>query len=224
MRLDGAQGRRALRTRHLRPLLGLLWALLVLGYIVLVAVTTGAGHARPAAWMLMAMLSLGGLHALFEHKRPAVLLALFNLVLVALVFRFRGPVAALSLTTAIIQAMISFLFFRGLRRGASDIVSVIAFAIRAERSARERTYIRAVAWSWAVFMALMSLGSFIVAFAPTGAFWWWWMNIAPFALPVGFFLLEWLFRQFWLRKELRAAGPINWSRIRKIDFKRLFEP
>lgn len=221
---EDGQSRRTLRTRHLRQFLGLLWALLILAYLVLVAVATATDRTRPAVWMLLVMLSLGGLHAFVERKRPAALMALFNLALVAVVFRFRGPTAALSLTTAIVQAMISFLFFRGLRRGATDIVSVIALSIRAERSTRERAYIRAVAWGWAIFMALMSLTSFSVAFIPAGAFWWWWMNVAPFALPLGFFLVEWLFRQFWLRRELRAAGPVDWSRIRRIDFKRLFEP
>ncbi len=204
--------------------LGAAWALLLLAYAVLVALATASGHARPAAWLLLLILALGATHGLLDKNRTATLLALGNLVLVAIMFALKGPFAALSLTTAIVQALISWFFLRGLRPGKTDIVTLIACAIRPERSSRERAYIRAVAWCWAILLAAMSLISFTIAFVPTGAFWWWWMNVAPYALPIGFFLLEWLFRQFWLHDDLKAAGPIDWSRLRTIDFLRLFQP
>lgn len=224
MHPERAQPGQAPGILRLRRLLGAIWALIILAYVVLVAVATGTGRARPAAWMLLIMLLLGGAHALYERKRTAALLAVLNLVVVAVTFRFRGPFAALSLTTAIIQAMLSYLFFRGLRPGRVDIVTHIALAIREERSRRERRYVRAVAWCWAFLMAAMGAVSFAIAFVPTGAFWWWWMNVGPYAVPLGFFIAEWLFRQGWLRRELAAAGPIDWRRLRRIDFLELFEP
>ncbi len=221
---DDAQPQRRLPQNRLHQLLGAAWVLLLLAYVVLVALATASGHARPAAWMLVLMLVLGATQGLLERNKTAFLLALCNLVLVVIMFALKGPLAALSLTTAIVQALISWLFLRGLRPGKTDIITLIACTIRPERSPRERAYIRAVAWYWAVLMALMSLITFAVAFIPAGAFWWWWINVAPYALPIGFFLSEWLFRQFWLRNELKAAEPIDWSRIRHIDFLRLFRP
>lgn len=220
---DDAQVERR-RPSRLHRFLGAAWAFLLLAYVVLVAVATASGHARPAAWLLLLILLLGTAQGLFEGNKTAVLLALCNLVLVATMFGLKGPFAALSLTTAIVQALIGWLFLRGLRPGKTDIVTLIACTIRPERSPRERAYTRAVAWCWAVLMALMSLTSFTIAFVPTGAFWWWWMNVAPYVLPVGLFLIEWLFRQFWLRDDLKAAGPIDWTRLRNIDFLRLFQP
>lgn len=224
MSADDAQLERRLAQSRLHPLLGAVWALLLLAYIVLVAVATASGHARPAAWILLIMLALGAAQGLFQRNKPATALASGNLVLVAIMFALKGPFAALSLTTAIVQALISWLFLRGLRPGKVDIVTVIATTIRPERTDRERAYIRAVAWCWAVLMALMSAISFTLAFIATGAFWWWWVNVAPYALPLGFFLGEWFFRQFWLREELTAAAPIDWSRLRQINFLRLFQP
>ncbi len=221
---DDAQPQRRLPQSRLHQLLGAAWALLLLAYVVLVAVATASGHARPAAWILLLILVLGSVQGLLEKNSTAALLALGNLILVAIMFALKGPFAALSLTTAMVQAFVSWLFLRGLRPGKTDIITIIAHAVRPERSPRERAYIRAVAWCWAVLMALMSLTSFTIAFIPTGAFWWWWMNVASYALPIGFFLSEWLFRQFWLHQELKAAGPIEWSRVRHIDFLRLFQP
>ena len=224
MSSDDAQPERRLPKGRLHRLLGAAWALLLMAYVVLVALATASGHAQPAAWLLILILVLGALHGLLEGNKTAVVLALGNLALVAIMFGLKGPLAALSLTTAILQALISWLFLRGLRPGKTDIITLIACTIRPERSPRERTYIRAVAWCWAALMALMSVISFTIAFVPAGAFWWWWMNVGPYALPIGFFLIEWLFRQFWLRRELKAAGPIDWSRVRNIDFLRLFQP
>jgi len=192
--------------------------------VVLVALATASGRAQPAAWLLVLILVLGTAHSLAEGNRTAAMMALGNLAVVAIMFSLKGPFAALSLTTAIIQAVICWLFVRGLRPGKTDIITHIAYTIRPDRSRRERMYIRTVAWCWATLMGLMSATSFTIAFVPSGAFWWWWMNIAPFALPIGFFLLEWLFRQFWLHKEIKAGGPIDWTRIRNIDFLRLFQP
>ncbi len=219
-----AQAERRVPKGRLHRFLGAAWALLLLSYVVLVALATASGHAQPAAWLLVLILVLGTAHALVEGNRAATLMALCNLAVVAIMFGLKGPFAALSLTTAIVQALICWLFVRGLRPGKTDIITYIACAIRSDRSPRERRYIRTVAWCWATLMGLMSATSFTIAFVPSGAFWWWWMNIAPFALPIGFFLFEWLFRQFWLRKELKAGGPIDWTRIRNIDFLRLFQP
>lgn len=219
-----AQPERRLPKSRLHRFLGAAWALLLLSYVVLVALATASGHAQPAAWLLVLILVLGTAHALGEGNRAAAMVALCNLAVVAVTFGLKGPFAALSLTTAIVQALICWLFVRGLRRGKTDIITSIACAIRPDRSPRERRYIRTVAWCWAALMGLMSATSFTIAFVPSGAFWWWWMNIAPFALPIEFFLLEWLFRQFWLHEELKAGGPIDWARIRNIDFLRLFQP
>lgn len=221
---DDAHPERRLPKSRLHRFLGAAWALLLTAYMVLVALATASGHAQPAAWLLLLMLLLGAVHGLLEGNRIAAALALCNLIVVAIMFDLKGPFAALSLTTAIVQALVSWLFLRGLRPGKTDIITRIAYAIRPQRSHRERVYVRAVGWCWAVLMALMSAVSFTIAFVPTGAFWWWWMNVAPYAVPIGFFMLEWLFRQFWLHKELKAGGPIDWSRIRNIDFPRLFQP
>ncbi|HYW77462.1 MAG TPA: hypothetical protein VFA48_12740 [Gammaproteobacteria bacterium] len=215
---------RRLPQSRLHRFLGAAWTLLLVAYVTLVAIATASGHAEPAAWLLVLILVLGTVHALLEKNRTAAVIALFNLAVVAITFSLKGPVAALSLTTAIIQALICWLFLRGLRPGKTDIITRIACAIRPERNARERAYIRTVAWCWATLMGLMGATSFTIAFVPSGAFWWWWMNIAPFALPIGFFVLEWLFRQFWLHQELKAGGPIDWTRIRNIDFLQLFQP
>lgn len=208
----------------LRRLLAAAWILIFTAYVVLVAVATGTGHAGPAAALLMTMLVLGAAQALWERNRTAAVLAVINLALVAVMIHYRGPFAALSLTTAILQAVFGYVFLRSLLRGRVDLVTRIACAIRAERSERELAYTRAVAWSWGALFSGMSAVTFVTGFLPPDAFWWWWMNVAPFAVPAAFFCLEWTWRQFWLRRELRAAGPIDWKRVRNIDFRHLFQP
>lgn len=207
-----------------RLLLGLAWAALGITYAVLVAVATATHHARPAAWLLLAMLTLGLIQAALGRQRGSALFAAINLTLVAVVFAFNGPLAAIGLTTAIIQAFVSALFFRGLGAGKTDIITRMACAIRPNRSVRELAYTRRVAQCWAWLLAAMSAGSFTISFTPNGTLWWWWMNVASYAVPVGFFIGEWLLRQWWLREEFRTGGPIDWRRVRHIDYARLFQP
>lgn len=202
----------------------LIWFVLWGGYAGLVAVATATHHARPAAWLLVALLALATAQALFDGRRGSALFSALNLCVVAIVFAFRGPFTAIGLTTAIIQAFISSIFFRGLGAGRTDIVTRMACAVRPERSTRELAYTRRVAWGWAVLLAGMSAGSLAIGFAAGGALWWWWMNGASYAVPIGFFVGEWLFRQWWLREEFRVAGPIDWRRVRHIDYARLLQP
>ncbi|MGH8127129.1 MAG: hypothetical protein ACRETC_02015 [Gammaproteobacteria bacterium] len=207
-----------------RLLFSLAWVALGITYAILVAVATATHHARPAAWLLLVMLTLGLVQALFVGQRGSALFALFNLIVVVTVFTLNGPFAAIGLTTAIVQACISALFFRGLSAGRTDIVTRMACAIRPGRSARELAYTRRVAQCWAWLMAAMSVGSLIVSFVPTGALWWWWMNVVCYIVPIGFFINEWLVRHWWLREDLRASEPIDWGRVRHLDYASLFRP
>lgn len=207
-----------------RRALGIAWITLGIAYAGLMAVATATGHARPAAWLLLAMLSLGVVQALAGRHRGGVLFASANLVLVSVAFAFRGPFAAIGLTTAIVQAGISMLFLRGLGAGRTDMITRIACAIRPRRSARELRYTRRVAWLWALTLGAMSVVSLAIGFTARGALWWWWMNIVSFAVPVALFVGEWGFRQWYLREDFRAGGPVDWKRVRSINYARLFQP
>lgn len=207
-----------------RIALTLAWAALAIAYACLMALATATHHARPAAWLLLGILSLGVAQALYARQPGSALYAGLNLALVATVFAIAGPFAAIGLTTAILQAGVSALFFRGLRAGKTDIVTRMARAIRAERSARELRYSRRVAWAWAITLAAMSAVSLAVNFASGGPLWWWWMNVASYAVPIGLFVGEWLFRHWYLREDFRKSGPIDWQRVRSIDYARLFQP
>lgn len=207
-----------------RLALSIAWIVLGAAYAALMAVATATQHARPAAWLLLGMLSLALVQALAARHRGSALFAAFNLALVALVFIFRGPFAAIGLTTAIIQAGVSVLFFRGLGTGKTDIITRVACAIRPRRSARELRYTHRVAWVWACTLAAMSVVSLAVALAAGGALWWWWMNVASYSVPLALFIGEWLFRQWYLREDFRAGGPVDWKRVRSIDYAQLFRP
>ena len=207
-----------------RFVLTLAWAALAIAYACLMALATATQHARPAAWLLLGILALGVVQALYARQLGSLLFAGLNLVLVSSVFAFAGPIHAIGLTTAIIQAGVSTLFFRGLGTGKTDIVTRMACAIRPERSARELRYSRRVAWTWAITLAAMSAVSLSVNFISGGALWWWWMNVASYAVPIGLFIGEWLFRHWYLREDFRVSGPIDWQRVRSIDYARLFQP
>lgn len=216
---------RAARGKPWRRLLpSVLWGTLAVAYACLMALATATHHALPAAWLLLGMLSLGLVQAVLGGHRGGALFAAFNLALVAAVFALRGPFAAIGLTTAIVQAGVSALFFRGLGPGKTDIVTRVACAIRPERSPRELRYSRRVAWTWAWTLAVMSAVSLVIGFAAAGALWWWWMNVACYAVPIGLFAGEWLLRHWYLREDFRAGGPVDWRRVRNIDYLRLFQP
>ncbi len=205
-------------------LLRVAWVALCIAYAILVAVATATHHARPAAWLLLGILALSVGQALFDRQRGGTLFSALSLAVVAVVFALNGPFAAIGLTTAIIQAFVSTLFFRGLGTGKTDLVTRMACAIRPERSARELAYTRHVAWCWAWLLAAMSVVSFVISFMPASVLWWWWMNGASYGVPIGFFIGEWLLRQWWLREDFRASGPIDWQRVRSIDYAQLFQP
>lgn len=225
MAADTNQAARAKRWRWRRFALTLAWVALGIAYACLMALATATQHARPAAWLLIGILALGIVQALYARQLGSGLFAGFNLTLVVAVFVFVGPFPAIGLTTAIVQAGVSTLFFRGLGAGKTDIVTRMACAIRPVRSARELRYSRRVAWTWAWTLATMSAVSLAVNFASGGGtLWWWWMNVASYAVPIGLFIGEWLFRRWYLRKEFRTSGPIDWQRVRSIDYVRLFQP
>lgn len=221
---DNAQPGPPERLPRVRLALGIVWLVLGAAYGCLMAVATATGYARPGAWLLLAMLGLGLLQASFGRHRGGALFAGINLALVSLVFALRGPFAAIGLTTAIIQAGISAYFFRGLRAGQTDVITRIACTIRPRRSARELRYMRWVAWTWACTLAAMSVTSLAVTLAAGGVLWWWWMNVVSYALPIALFCSEWLFRRWHLRKDFRAGGPVDWKRVRNIDYLQLLQP
>ena len=224
MASDTVQPDPASRRPWRRFALTLAWVALALAYACLMALATATHHARPAAWLLLGILSLGVVQAIHARRFGSALFAGLNLALVAAVFALAGPFASIGLTTAIIQAGVSALFFRGLGADKTDIITRIACAIRPERSARELRYSRRVAWIWAWALALMSAMSLAVNFTPGSALWWWWMNVASYTVPICLFMGEWLFRHWYLREDFRNGGPIDWQRVRNIDYARLFQP
>ncbi|MGA7965481.1 MAG: hypothetical protein WCB49_06300 [Gammaproteobacteria bacterium] len=224
MASDTVQSDPAERRPWWRFALTLAWVALGIAYACLMALATATHHARPAAWLLIGILAFGVVQALYVRQLGSALFAGLNLALVAMVFTFAGPFSAIGLTTAIIQAGISAIFFRGLGAGKTDVVTRMACAIRPERSARELRYSRRVAWTWAWTLAVMSAVSLAVIFTPGGALWWWWMNVVSYSVPIGLFSGEWLFRHWYLRDDFRASEPIDWQRVRNIDYARLFKP
>ncbi len=201
-----------------------LWSVLGIAYACVMALATATHHALPAAWLLLGVLGVGLIQAVLGRHRGSALFAAVNLALVAAVFALKGPFAAIGLTTAIVQACVSALFFRGLGAGKTDIVTRMACAIRPERSDRELRYSRRVAWTWACTLAAMSAVSLGIGFVAAGPLWWWWMNVASYAVPIGLFAGEWMFRRWYLREDFRAGGPVDWRRVRNIDYLRLFQP
>jgi len=224
MASDTVQPGPAERRSRWRFALTLAWVALGVAYACLMALATATHHARPAAWLLIGIMALGVVQALYARQLGSGLFAGLNLALVATVFAIAGPFSAIGLTTAIVQAGVSALFFRGLGAGKTDVVTRMACAIRPERSARELRYSRYVAWTWAWTLAVMSVVSLAVNFTSGGALWWWWMNVASYTVPIGLFTGEWLFRHWYLREDFRASGPIDWQRVRSIDYTRLLQP
>lgn len=207
----------------LRRIAPVLWSLLFAGYFSLVAICTAIGYPLPAAIMLAALLLLALLRSLASKNFSSALFISLNLALVVGVFLALGPLDVLGLTVVIVQATVSALFFRSLRNGRTDLVTQIALAIRAERSARELAYTRRVACAWAWFMAALAAISLAVALGAPPRLWWWWENVGSAALPVAFFGGEWLLRQYVLRGEKKTELAPALRALARIDYQRLFQ-
>lgn len=197
--------------------------LVFVAYLALAGASTASGRPLPAALMLIALLGLALLRSVFARKPGSAAFVAANLALAVAVLLVAGPRDVLSLTLVIVQATVSALFFRSLQPGRTDLVTQIALGIRAARSAHELAYTRAVAWSWAWFMATLAALSLVFAFAAPPQLWWWWENVCSFAVPVAFFCVEWLLRQWWLRGEEKTGIGRALRALIRIDYQRMFQ-
>lgn len=213
--------------RTLRWYAGRSWGAIVVCYLIAIGVCTALGQLWPAAWVLVALLSTALIRVLILKNRAESIFLAATLVLVVAVLVGYGPEKAIGLTLAIVQAMVASLFLRSLRGSTPDLITQIACAIRPERNARELRYTRNVCKAWGVLMlsmAVVSLG--FTFFAPPGI-WWAWKMFGCWAVPVGFFIAEWLLRQWILRKEHKSGHKSGFKQslraVAHIDFARLFE-
>ncbi|MDN5864536.1 MAG: hypothetical protein L0I62_04885 [Gammaproteobacteria bacterium] len=204
-----------------------LWGLTIVGYLAAIGVCTALGVLWPAALVLVALFLTALIRALvLENRAEAIFLASI-LVLIVVVLIGYGPEKAIGLTLAVVQAMVAALFLRSLRGPKSDIITQIACAIRARRTARELDYTRNVCKAWGALMLVMAAVSLAFTFFAPPRIWWTWKLFGCWAVPVGFFILEWLLRQWILRQEHKKGFKSGFRQslraVARIDFAHLFE-
>lgn len=200
-----------------------MWVLLLVGYFALAATCTALGDPRPAALVLALVLVAALLRSVIVGHAGSAVFVGANLALVVTVLATVGAHAALSLTLVVAQATVSALFFRSLRAGHVDLVTQIAVGIHAERSRRVLAYTRAVSWCWAWFMAALAAGSLVLTLRAPPHLWWWWNNVGAAALPAGFFVAEWVLRQFILRREEKTGIVPALRALARLDYQRMFQ-
>ncbi len=176
-----------------------------------------------SAWLLATLLAAAFLRALVVKNRPGALFLAANLALVIAVLVTLGPEKAIGLTLAIAEAVVGALFLRSLRPPGPDLITRIACAIEPERSPRVLAYTRTVCWLWGGLMLAMAAVSFVFTFLAPPRLWLWWRLVGSWAIPVGFFVSEWLVRQWVFRHEPQPGFRRTLESFTRIDYPRLFE-
>lgn len=199
------------------------WLLVLIAYLAAMAVCTALDKLLVAAVLLAALLTAALLRALALKSRADALFLAANLVFVVAVLVIGGPEAAIGLTLAIAEATVAALFWRSLRGSGPDLVTRIARAIEPERSPAVLAYTRIVCQAWVGLMAAMAATSLLFTFAASPRLWWWWRLLGSWAIPVGFFALEWLVRQWILRREPQPGFRRTFRALPRIDYVHLFE-
>ncbi|MGH8273243.1 MAG: hypothetical protein ACRES9_03145 [Gammaproteobacteria bacterium] len=198
--------------------------LVLIAYLAAIAVCTALDELLVAALLLVALLAAALVRALASRKRIGAVFIAANLALVIGVLVALGPEAAIGLMLAIAEAVVAALFWRSLRGPGPDIITRIACAIEPERSLPVLAYTRAVCWTWAGLMAAMAAASLVLTFTASPRLWWWWRLVGSWVIPVGFFVLEWLARQWILRREAQPGFRRTFRALPRIDYPHLFEP
>jgi uncharacterized membrane protein len=202
----------------------LLWAFVIIAYLAAMVACTASQHLLASAALLIALLAAALLRALIGRNLAAAGFLAVNLALVCAAFVASGPERAIGLMLVIAEATVAALFLRSLRAPGPDLITAIACTIEPRRSPRELAYTRFVCWAWAALMAAMAAISLIFIFMATPRQWWWWKLIGVWAVPVGFFTLEWLARHWILRRDAQPGFRNTIKALPRIDYARLFEP
>lgn len=199
------------------------WTIAILAYLIAMGVCTALHALWPAAWLLLILLCTALARALILRKHAESLFIALNLAMVVTVLAIAGPEQAIGLTLAMAQAVVGAIFLRSLHTPGADVITRIARAVRAKRSAHELRYTRNVCRAWAAFMLGLAALSLIFTFLAPERLWWAWKLFGSWALPVGFFCAEWSLRQWILRHEPRSGLRHSFNALRHIDYPRLFE-
>ncbi|MGH8161080.1 MAG: hypothetical protein ACRESR_02790 [Gammaproteobacteria bacterium] len=200
------------------------WGCAVTACLVAMAVCTAVDQLWISAWLLAALLAAALLRAFVARNRAGAIFIAANLALVVAVLLTLGPEKAIGLTLAIAEAMVGALFLCSLRAPGSDLITRIACAIEPRRSLRVLAYTRGVCWLWAALMVAMAAVSLVFTFLAPPRLWLWWRLVGSWAIPVAFFVAEWLARQWILRHEPQPGFRRTLESFTRIDYPRLFEP
>ncbi|GEM_PF-2034075 len=193
------------------------------GIVSIITLENLGGHLPAVLFLIIGLFALACIRALWErHQSTAWVSGLDLGILLGGAFLF-SPGIALRLVLVLIQANIAVHFLRSLRPGHHAVITQIASAIGPDQSSRVFDYTRAVTWAWGLFMAMLAGISLGLTFASTPALWRLWQNRFSLALPIAFFVAEWLFRQWYLRGEDRPGVLASLKALSHIDYRRIFQ-
>ena len=196
------------------------WLVLAYPLLVHLAIVTGSGM---LTWLALAALAVNVLAPWLAGGRLWPWAALAG-ALVAGGLLSAGADARLFLyaAPALIALALAWFFARTLLPGETPMISRIAALMRGPLPAPVARYTRGVTLFWALFMLALAVADLALAVWARPVVWSLFTNVVCYLLIGAVFVLEWLFRCWYLRghESLDARGYL--VALLRLDYRRLF--